>query len=404
MVQTNEATTGDEEHLPLNVEVETSASDIETVEEYTRYCDDATHKVECQTYAAAKISTDEVVPVAHEISDDVFVALESKGGSLPGGATNGKELQSACTQTQYATSCADLFVASGVRDRKTADLVAEQLLAQKEEIEKVFNNRVGARNFLDSDEDGITDYDEVNIYHTAERARDTNGNGISDGAEILAGTDPLAEVFAPIATGALPEVVAKEAPSRGTSTASVLPFTQQKIAYENPKFAGDTKSGLLAVTAVVAVADDTLKKKATTTKIKLSGKALPNSFVTIFIYSEPIVVTVKTDESGAWTYTLDKELSDGTHEVYSAITDTGGRILAKSEPLPFIKEAAAVSFGSTALLPSNNQAPGFFSGGSLFALIVVLIGVLGLVFVLIGVVTERHATPTLPAVEPGKKD
>ncbi|MEK7118453.1 MAG: Ig-like domain-containing protein, partial [Patescibacteria group bacterium] len=174
--------------------------------------------------------------------------------------------------------------------------------------------------------------------------------------------------------------------------------------YENPKFAGDTKSGLLAVTAVVAVADDTLKKKATTTKIKLSGKALPNSFVTIFIYSEPIVVTVKTDESGAWTYTLDKELSDGTHEVYSAITDTGGRILAKSEPLPFIKEAAAVSFGSTALLPSNNQAPGFFSGGSLFALIVVLIGVLGLVFVLIGVVTERHATPTLPAVEPGKKD
>ena len=120
----------------------------------------------------------------------------------------------------------------------------------------------------------------------------------------------------------------------------------------------------------------------------LSGHALPNSFITLYIFSEPIVVTVKADENGAWTYTLDKELPNGEHKVISAITDTGGRILAKSQTVPFVKEAAAVSFGSAALLPTQS-APDFFSGTVLYMMIALLVVVLGVSLVVVGIVVRR---------------
>ena len=42
----------------------------------------------------------------------------------------------------------------------------------------------------DSDLDGLSDYDEIYIYHTNPYSADTDGDGISDKAEILKGTDP----------------------------------------------------------------------------------------------------------------------------------------------------------------------------------------------------------------------
>ena len=73
----------------------------------------------------------------------------------------------------------------------------------------------------------------------------------------------------------------------------------------------------------------------------------------------------------------------------TAITDAGGRILAKSEPLPFVKVASAVSVGSDALAPTQ-QTPGFFSGPSLYAFIAILIGLLGAAFSVIGFVSYRR--------------
>jgi hypothetical protein len=382
-----------------------SADTITTTGQYTHYCDDPAHKIECQTYAATQVVTPIAAPVVPTVTADTFTVLQSSG-ALPAGASTPQELRLACTQTQYAASCADLFVASGVSDRTSADKVMDQALALQAETEKILSSRIGARAFLDTDNDGITDYDEVNIYRTDPKKTDTNGDGVSDGAQLLAGTDPLAKVLPstpPTTSTGKPSVP----PVKATSTGMIA--TQQKIAYEDPKFAGDIKSRLLAVTDVAGIttkAEDVTdtamgEKKATTTKVKLEGKALPNSFVTIFVYSEPIVVTVKTDASGSWTYTLDKELSDGNHEVYSAITDVGGRILAKSEPLPFVKTAAAVSFGSAILLPAPaEQAPGFFSGGSLYALLAILVGILGVVFLLIGWMTRRNT----PAITPGVID
>jgi len=40
---------------------------------------------------------------------------------------------------------------------------------------------------------------------------------------------------------------------------------------------------------------------------------------------------------------LDKELEDGEHKVYAAVTDNTGKITAKSKPFVFVKTAKAIS-------------------------------------------------------------
>jgi len=44
---------------------------------------------------------------------------------------------------------------------------------------------------LDSDGDGLNDYDEVAVYGTNQNVADTDGDGLNDGDEVSAGTDPL---------------------------------------------------------------------------------------------------------------------------------------------------------------------------------------------------------------------
>lgn len=43
---------------------------------------------------------------------------------------------------------------------------------------------------IDSDHDGLSDYDEINVYHTSPYLPDSDSDGISDYDEIAAGTDP----------------------------------------------------------------------------------------------------------------------------------------------------------------------------------------------------------------------
>src|SRR5690606_9218401 len=94
------------------------------------------------------------------------------------------------------------------------------------------------------------------------------------------------------------------------------------------------------VTPVVET-DESLGKPRVQSKI--SGVALPNSYVTLYIFSTPTIITVKTDDTGAFVYMFEKELSDGAHEVYVAITDNTGSVIAHSEPFGFVKEAEAFS-------------------------------------------------------------
>ncbi len=245
-------------------------------------------------------------------------------------------------------------------------------------IDRFTDERQGARIFIDSDSDGISDFDEVNLYHTDPHKFDSDGDGSPDGAEIIAHTNPLGNLE--------------------TSTSSPGSRAGESVAMGDPKTTGLDTPELFTTPSIVVVATSTDQGgEVRATKIAFGGMTIPNSFVTLYIYSDPIVVTVKSDATGAWTYVLDKELPDGSHEVYTAITDSGGKIVAKSDPIPFVKQAAAVTIGSEAALPVPQSTPGFFSGPGLIALISIIVGVLGIAISIIGfTVRHQQVAETIP--------
>jgi len=185
---------------------------------------------------------------------------------------------------------------------------------------------------VDSDGDGLTDQDEARI-GTDSRNPDTDGDGYLDGDEIKNGFDPL-----------------RAAEGKGSKS--------DKIMFQSPKEKGDLNSTYKVDLVTSLSPEDTGSNQQ---KIKLNGKGLPNSFVTVYIYSnDPVIITVKTNANGDWEYVLDKNLEDGDHEAYVAVTDNTGKITSKSEPLFFVKTAQAVEMknSNTAgrMIPQN-QSP-----------------------------------------------
>jgi hypothetical protein len=53
--------------------------------------------------------------------------------------------------------------------------------------------------------------------------------------------------------------------------------------------------------------------------IVLTGHGLPNKTVLIYVFSEPLVLSAKTDKDGNWSYTLENPLEPGNHEAYVAV-------------------------------------------------------------------------------------
>lgn len=215
----------------------------------------------------------------------------------------------------------------------------------------------------DPDKDGLSNNDEFR-YGTDPLDRDTDNDGKTDGEEAAFGTDPL------------------KSSAKGEEDA---------MAYENPneESAGVVKSNIYKVTNIEMVEIEGGKKG-----LKLTGKGPVLSYITVYIYSgDPIVVTVKTDSNGDWTYTVDRELEDGNHEVYVAVTNNTGAIKAKSEPFPFIKTAQAVT--ATSAAEANAVQPttrSEISIRNIFLILAVAFFAVVLAFILIGVVIKKLAS------------
>ena len=212
----------------------------------------------------------------------------------------------------------------------------------------------------DTDKDGISDGEEVRL-GTDPKNPDTDKDGFSDGDEIGKGFDPL-----------------KFSAGDGSD----------KIVFEDPREKGEIKKEYF-ISNVELAQKDTGNKA-----LSLSGKGLPNSFVTIYIFSDPIVVTVKTDADGNWIYELDKQLEDGEHEAYVAVTDSTGKIAGKSEPLRFVKtaEAATVISGVQAQEVIKNQSPVQKSKNNfmIFSFLAVVI-FLSIALAVVGIINHKHA-------------
>mgnify|MGYP001591408897 FL=1 len=223
----------------------------------------------------------------------------------------------------------------------------------KEWQEKYFKNQLCLdKNYCsgeaDPDKDGLNNNDEFR-YRTNPLKPDTDGDGFLDGDEIKNGFNPLQ--FSP-----------------GDKS--------DRIIFESPKENGEIKKEIYQISAAELVSSAENKKE-----LRLSGKGLPNSFITIYIYSDlPIILTIKTDSNGNWSYVLDKQLADGQHEVYVVVTDNTGKITAKSEPLFFVKTAEAITVipSAEASLQQKTASPVEKRQGQNLAVISALI-VLGLI-------------------------
>ena len=209
-------------------------------------------------------------------------------------------------------------------------------------------NLCGAQ--ADPDNDGLVNFEELR-FKTNPTVSDTDGDGYTDGDEIKGGYDPL-----------------KSSPGH----------INDKIIFESPKENGAVESDIYKILNVVSA-----KINANKTSITLSGTGLPNSFVNVYVYSSPTVLTVKTDDTGSWSYTLDKEIGDGQHQVYVAVTDNAGKITAKSEPLFFVKKAEAISIippseASSAQLasPTENRQTSYIFIATIIAGIALLLSLI----------------------------
>lgn len=225
-------------------------------------------------------------------------------------------------------------------------------------FEEIRKEKTNGNTAKDSDGDGISDFDELNLYQTDPSSPDTDNDGINDGIEIIKGFNPRDEK---------PEAL---------------------IVFESPKDVKNLqRDDVLKVESVVPLVESKSNNDAKApVRTEIKGTALPNSFVTLYIFSTPTVVTVKTDDNGAFVYTFDKELDDGLHEVYVAVTDNTGSIIAQSNPFSFVKEAQAftpVDFEPVPLTETN--LPASQSGTPYNLVIGLAVLSLGVILLMLGI-------------------
>ncbi len=265
-------------------------------------------------------------------------------------------------------------------EHSSADTVAvaiegelKRLTEKVETFETLLRERSSEQARTDTDGDGITDYDEETLYGTDPQNADTDGDGINDGIEIMRGYDPHSAAAEAVMT------------------------------YESPRDLGFERADVLAIDTVVPVVETDISRGTPPVQAEIRGRALPSSFVTLFIYSTPVVVTIRTEADGSFVYQFDKELEDGSHEVYVAVTDNQGAIMAKSAPFRFIKEASAFTVADE----EASEAPAATApAGEPIVVrevynVIAALGVLafGLILLIFGMMLRR-TPPTVPETGP----
>jgi len=177
---------------------------------------------------------------------------------------------------------------------------------------------------LDDDGDGLSNDIEIAI-GTDPKNQDTDSDGYLDGSEYRNGYNPLG-------SGKLNQ----------DNLAPVQKAILENKELEQPKLRG-------AVNEAFVISNEIINNTQENGGVynTFQGKAAPNSVISLYFYSDlPLIVTVKTDEFGNWKYELKESLSDGSHEVYVALNDNSGKIVAKGSPLNFlVKEARATTYG-----------------------------------------------------------
>ncbi len=193
--------------------------------------------------------------------------------------------------------------------QRLSQSIEENIKQAEKEIRSQESARIEIEKKLwqDSDGDGLADVVELEIGSDPFNP-DTSGDGYLDGIIVVAGHDPL------------------------------IPVATEKLIFQDPrKISPKRSSEFFVEKAEIVISSETQREV-----LRIEGKGLPNSFVNIYLYSLPVVITTRTDEYGRWVYELDKSLEGGKHEVYVVLNNSNGEIVARSETFAFIKTGANI--------------------------------------------------------------
>jgi len=309
--------------------------------------------------------TDTIIP--SQIITTISTPTSSSAQTQPTSTSSSTSITEQTTQTEISENIPKItsptipttaITTTSEFSSKTQDLglIIEKLQTTESDIkEQLSKIEGGDLLYKDSNKDGISDYDSLYVYNinpTKPSPISTyEGKSINASEKILLGFDPTQSEIVK---------VNKEQPLEST----IAPVSTYKVKE----------------------VELTEKKE-----VVFKGQALPNSFITLYIYSTPIIVTVKTDSKGEWQYVLDKELENGDHTVYTATVNNSGNIIAKSSPYLFTKTAEAATLKGVPMVETSVDAnkPGLLKGNNIYVIVVIVAIAVIMVLILVGIISKR---------------
>lgn len=226
--------------------------------------------------------------------------------------------------------------------------VVSKYRTQVEENQRLIEERGGDLLEKDTDEDGLSDYDEIYLYNTDPENANTTGGRFNDAQKVNNGINPASD-------------------------------TEERIKFADPRNDKDAYiSDVYAVDRVELIEINGKKR------INLKGKALPNSYTTLYVYSTPVIVTIKSDGRGDWSYTLDRELEDGNHNVYVATVNNSGRLIARSSAIPFTQTAEAAAIGTFGIGETSVSQNSFVQENFVLIILAILLSAIVITLILTG--------------------
>lgn len=233
-------------------------------------------------------------------------------------------------------------------------IIQEKLTYLKNKVEEYEQDLKNRSDLIakDSDKDGISDFDEVNIYNTNPFHPDSDGDSFLDGAEVAQNFNPLKSISEVNFTTEDPERVA------------VRDIFNLKINQITPVTHINNEVGL------------------SQTFLRFEGEGLSNSFLTLTTKNSLQTFTsfVKTDASGNFSFILTKDLVSGEYKSYLSLTENSGRIIDQSEVFEFSKTGAKIenkqNFTALSLTTKSSSKPELSYSSSTASMGVVSLGII----------------------------
>jgi len=221
---------------------------------------------------------------------------------------------------------------SSLEKEEVTFLIQEKLAFLQDKVKDYEVNLKNRSDLIkkDSDSDGVSDFDEVNIYNTNPFHPDSDGDRFLDGVEIARNFNPLNPNSENYFTPETPERI------KAQSTFNL------KINQISPLVKINNEIGLAQVF------------------LKIEGEGIPNSFVTLITKNDFKTITnfAKTNKDGKFSFVLEKELTNGEYSAYLLYSANSGKIIDRSEAFVFTKTGDLIknnNVNNTTLTSSENH-------------------------------------------------